>query len=49
MDGQDGQDRNPVCFTQHLRDVLGLESIFAHNENTCDFGGILGCASKWEV
>jgi type I restriction enzyme R subunit len=36
-------------FADHLRDVLGWESIYAHNDETFGPAGTLGRASEREV
>ena len=36
-------------FADHLRDVLGWESVFAHNDETFGAGGTLGRASERDV
>ena len=36
-------------FADHLHDVLGWESIYAHNDETFGLNGTLGRASEREV
>lgn len=38
-----------ATFADHLRDILGWESIFAHNEETFGPAGVLGRANEREV
>lgn len=45
-----GEDRLvQATFTDHLRDVLGWESIYAHNEETFGPNGTLGRANEREA
>jgi type I restriction enzyme, R subunit len=38
-----------VAFADHLRNVLGWESVFAHNEETFGPNGMLGRGSERDV
>jgi len=38
-----------ATFAEHLRDVLGWESLYAHNDETFGSAGMLGRANEREV